>query len=169
MVWKTGADQERDAQDVVERHVYSELSFDAGGAKVHIKGNGTEDVDVPVLFVGQLHNLPKDTDAEVHLVGNGSDTDLKLAFITGPRDKHYKSKAGESWGQDPLDPDVRHGYTPNGLRFAAKGGKTIAEWSMGLIEVDVDNKLIYFRGDVKSDKIFHIEVQAKQPPPAFKQ
>ena len=168
MVWKVGADEERDAQDVVERHVYSELEVTSTGAKVHIKGNGTEDVDVPVVFLGQLHNMKKDTNAEVHLIGNGSDTDLKLAFVTGPRDKHYKSKPGESWGQDPVDPDTRHGYTPNGFRMAAKD-KTIAEWSAGMFEIDVKNKMVYFRVPVKFGDTIYADVQQKQTPPDFKQ
>lgn len=168
MVWKLGADDERDAQDVIERHVYSELQVTDTGAKVLVKGNSTQDVDVPVLFLGQLHNMKKDTNAEVHLIGNGSDTDLKYAFVTGPRDKHYKSNPGESWGQDPVDPDARVGYTPNGVRLAGKE-KTIAEWSEGMFEIDVKNKMVYFRVPVKFKETIYATVEAKQDPPTFKQ
>jgi hypothetical protein len=165
MVWKLGADQERDSQDHVERHVYSELEVTATGAKVIVKGNGSQDLDIPVLFLGQLHNMKKDTNAEVHLIGNGADTDLKYALVTGPRDKHYKSNPGESWGQDPVNPDARVGYTPNGVRLA--GDKTIAEWSMGMIEIDVKNKMVYFRVPVKFKETIYATVEAKQDPPAY--
>jgi hypothetical protein len=137
---------------------------------VSVSGNGTQDIDVPVLFLGQLHNMPQDTNAEVHLIGNGSDTDLKYAFVTGPRDKHYKSNPGESWGQNPLDPDSRVGYTPNGVRLAANAsGQTIAEWSMGMIEIDVKNKCVYFRVPVKFGETVYATVEAPTSIPAFKQ
>lgn len=169
MVWKIGADEERDAQDHVERHVYTSLEVTDTGAKVSIKGNGTEDVDVPVIFIGQLHNMPKNTNAEVHLLGNGADTDLKLAVVTGPRDKHYKSKPGESWGQNPLDPKSRVGYTPNGVRLAANTDKqTIAEWSSGMFEIDVANSKVYCRVPVYFGDIY-ATVHDPQSIPAFKQ
>lgn len=170
MVWKLGADTERDAQDHIERHVYHELTVTDTGAKVTVKGNVTQDVDVPVLFLGQLHNMDKDTNAEVHLIGNGADTDMKYAFVTGPRDKHYKSKPGESWGQNPVDPASRVGYTPNGVRLAAnEQGQTIAEWSMGMFEIDVQKKEIYFRVPVKFKEPIYAHVEPPQAPPAFKQ
>lgn len=168
MVWKLGADIERDNQDHIERHVYHELTVTDTGAKVTVKGNSTQDVDVPVLFLGQLHNLKSDTNAEVHLIGNGADTDLKYALVTGPRDKHYKSKPGESWGQDPVDPDARVGYTPNGVRHAAKD-KTIAEWSKGMFECDVKNGKFYFRVPVYFKETVFATVQSPQDVPEFKQ
>lgn len=169
MVWKTGADEERDAQDHVERHVYNQLTITNTGAKVTINGNGTTDTDVPVLFMGQLHNMPPGTNAEVHLLGNGADTDLKYALVTGPRDKHYKSNPGESWGQDPLDPLSRVGYTPNGVRLAAnsKSG-TIAEFLMGMFEIDVPNKTVYFRVPVKFAHPIYAKVEPPVPVPAYK-
>lgn len=166
MVWKLGADEERDAQDHIERHVYSELQVTDTGAKVTINGNSTQDMDVPVLFLGQLHNMPKDTDAEVHILGNGADTDLKYALVTGPRDKHYKSNPGESWGQNPLDPTMRVGYTSNGTRLSADNN-TIAEHSMGMFEIDVKNKVCYFRVPVKFKETVFATVEAKQDPPTF--
>jgi hypothetical protein len=126
MVWKVGSDQERDGQDHIERHVYNQLTITDTGAMVQVDGNGTGDVGVPVIFAGQLHNMPKGTNAEVYVLGNGSDTDMKLAIVSGPRDKHYKSNVGESWGQNPLDPTMRVGYTPNGTRLSADNA-TIAE------------------------------------------
>ncbi len=170
MVWKIGSDLEREAQDHIERHVYHQLTVTSTGAKVSVKGNGTQDIDVPVLFVGQLHNLQQDTNAEVHLIGNGADTDLKYAIITGPRDKHYQSNPGESWGQNPVDPKSRVGYTPNGVRFAAnESGQTIAEWSQGMFEVDVANKKIYFRVPVYFQETAYATVEQPQTVPAFKQ
>lgn len=160
MVWKAPADQERDAQDVVEKHVYSDISFGDTGAYVSINGNATADTDVPVLHTGQLHNLPKGTDAEVFVLGNGSDTGLKMAIVTGPRDKQYHSQEGESWGQDPLDPTNRVGYTKNGVRLAADN-KTIAEALTGMFEIDVVNNKIYFRCPV----IFEFAPVTAVPPP----
>lgn len=167
MVWKLGADEERDAQDHIERHVFNQMTITATGAKVTISGNGTQDLDVPVLFAGQLHNMPKDTNAEVHLVGNGADTDLKYALVTGPRDKHYMSNVGESWGQNPLDPTMRVGYTSNGTRLAADNN-TIAEHSAGMFEIDVKNKKIYCRVPVIFGDTIFATVQPQQQPPTFK-
>lgn len=170
MVWKLGSDEERDSQDHIERHVYHQLTVTSTGAKVTVNGNGTQDIDVPVLFLGQLHNMAQDTNAEVHLIGNGADTDLKYALVTGPRDKHYQSKVGESWGQNPTDPMSRVGYTPNGVRLAANpGGQTIAEWSMGMLEIDVQNKCVYFRVPVKFAETVYATVEAPVTVPTFKQ
>lgn len=159
MVWKAPSDLERDSQDVIEKHVYSELEITDTGAQVSVKGNDTEDSKVPVLVTGQLHNLQKDTNAEVFILGNGSDTSLKIAVITGPRDKQYKSNAGESWGQDPTNPDERVGYTENGVRWASK--KSIAEYLTGMIEIDTKNNVIYFRCPV----IFQIQPTVGPTPP----
>ena len=162
MVWKLGADEERNAQDVAEKHVFTSLTPTATGAKETVSGNATGDMDVPVLVTGQIHNMPDNTNAEVFILGNGSDTGLKMAVVTGPRDKQYQSKKSESWGQDPLDPNARVGYTPNGVRFAAEK-KTIAEALTGMFEIDVANQIIYFRVPVHF-KIPPVVVD----PPAFK-
>lgn len=163
MVWKAPADQERDSQDVVEKHVYGSLSFTSTGAQVSVNGNGTTDTEIPVLHTGQLHNLAANTDAEVFVIGNGSDTTLKMAIVTGPRDKQYQSNPGESWGQDPIDPKTRVGYTPNGVRWAADPDlkKTIAEALTGMFEIDIKNNCIYFRCPV----IFQIAPTVGTPPP----
>lgn len=160
MAWKIGADWERDAQDVVEKHVFHTLEITDTGAQVSVKGNDTADVQVPVLVTGQIHHMQDDTNAEVFIIGGGSDTDLKMAVVTGPRDKHYKSAKGESWGQDPMDPQARLGYTPNGVRLAAQN-KTIAEYLTGMFEIDVKNNVIYFRCPV----IFKIPPTVGDPPP----
>lgn len=167
MVWKLGADEERDGQDHIERHVYNQLTITDTGAWVKVDGNGTTDDQVPVLFAGQLHNMPQGTNAEVHLIGNGADTDLKYAFVTGPRDKHYKSQPGESWGQNPLDPSMRHGYTANGLRLAADNN-TIAEHLTGMMEIDVKNQQIYFRVPVKFKEVIYATVQSATSVPDYK-
>lgn len=156
--FKDGADVVREGQDSTERHVFKELKFGDGGATVSVEGNDTADGDCVVLSLGGvIHHLKPGTDAEVVLIGGGDDTNAKFALITGPRDKQYKSKPGQSWGQNPTDPNERVGYTDKGVRFASS--KSIADMN-GLFEIK-DGK-VYFRGDV---------VMAKPPtigtPPAF--
>jgi hypothetical protein len=136
----------RDGQDSTERHVYKKLTISSKGASVTVKGNDTEDEDVPVLAIGGfLPNLPEDTDAEIILLGAGNDTTAKMAIITPPRDKIYESKPGQSWGQNPLDKNERMGYTEKGVRVASK---SFATWN-GTMEVieQGGQKIIYLRAD----------------------
>lgn len=131
--FRNAIDLTREAQDSIERHGFKEVKFGDGGATVSVEGNGTADNDCVVLSLGGvIHHLKPGTDAEVILIGNGDDTNGKFALITGPRDKQYKSKPGQSWGQNPTDPNERVGYTEKGVRFAS--AKSIADMN-GLFEI----------------------------------
>ena len=141
------ADKNRDGQDATERHKFEELKFGEGGATVSVAGNGTEDDDCVVLAIGgAILNLPKGTNAEVHLLSGGDDTGAKFAIICGPRDKQYKSKPGEAWTQDPMEPNKRVGFTVNGVRIVGTKSGTIAIGDKGELEIDKDGATIWARG-----------------------
>lgn len=154
-------------QDSTERHVYGEMKFEGVGPSVDVEGNDTQDSSVPVLTIGgTVMNMPKGTNAEVILVGGGDDTAAKMAIVTGPRDKVYKSKSGQSWTQDPLDPKERTGYTAAGYRMASE--KSMATWNSGVFEV-IDRadgtRQIYLR----ANSIISTVPIVLGTPPAFQQ
>lgn len=97
----------RDMQDGIERHVYSEQEFiDNAGSIIKVKGTGTLDEEAAVLNIGGVSfNLPKDTNTEVMLLAGGSDTNLKFAILTIPRDKQRKWAEGSGGIQHPTDGD----------------------------------------------------------------
>lgn len=142
-------DLKRNGQDSTERHGFSELTFGEGGAVVNVQGNGTEDNECVVLSVGgTIMNLPKGTNAEVIMLGGGDDTNAKFAIVVGPRDKQYKSKPGEAWTQDPLNPDKRVGFTPNGVRVVSDGSIGIGNGG----QVEVRDGKVYLRGQIFTEQ-----------------
>ncbi len=163
---KSGADVLRESQDSTERHQYDQVKFGEGGATVGVKGNGTEDDDNVVLSIGgTIMNLPKGTNAEVFLLSGGDDTNVKFAVVVGPRDKQYKSQPGETWSQNPMNPEQRAGYDKEGYqvvsdavaRTTAKGNvrvtseKSIGLGKTGALEVRADGNH-YLRGNWFSER-----------------
>lgn len=153
------ADLTRNSQDSTERHVFGEVKFEKNAPIVSVKGNGTEDSEFAVLTIGGvIMHLPKDTNAEVVMLGGGDDTTAKLAVILGPRDKVYQAKEGETWHQDPMNPDERHGFTENGIRSKSK---SIGIGAAGQIEV-VDGA-VYLRGTIYTEQPIVIGSKPFQP------
>jgi hypothetical protein len=93
-----------DVQDGIERHVYSELKYEDAGAIIKVKGTDTEDEEAMVLNIaGVSFKLKKDSDTEVFLLGSSSDTHLKMAVMTIPKDKQRRWPEGEGGIQHPTD------------------------------------------------------------------
>lgn len=138
------ADRNRDQNDGVERHIYSEMeSVEGGGHVVKVKGTGTEDDECVVLNIGGVGmRFPKDTNAEVHVLSGGSDTNLKFAVICIPHDKEHKWKEGQNGLQKWDDPKKRVQFDKKRIHatdnFAARAD--------GVLEV-VDGR-VYVRGDL---------------------
>lgn len=140
-------ERNRDIQDGTERHVWGEQEFvDGAGSVVRVRGTGTQDEEAPVIVGVVSFNLPKDTNAEVFLLSNGSDTNQKFAVITIPRDKQRQWKEGNGGVQHPTDPDFAVEF--NGKRCHVTKGK-FAVGETGILEI-VDGQA-YFRGNVTID------------------
>lgn len=98
-------DRNRDMQDGVERFVWGEMEYLETGAVMKLRGNGTEEEEVLVLNIGQSMNFPKDKNTEVFVLASGSDTGMKFALLTIPRDKQRKWAENTGGIQNPTDPD----------------------------------------------------------------
>src|SRR5262245_40528823 len=111
-------ERQRDFQDHVERHVWGEQTFEDGvGSYMRLRGNGTEDEEVAVLKIGGVGiHLPKDFNTEVVVFSGGTDTNLKLAILTIPRDKQRKWPEGHGGIQHPTNPEIAIEFTDNGVR-----------------------------------------------------
>lgn len=134
----------RDLQDALERHVYSDVEYVSGaGAVVHVKGTGTEDQEVPTITTGVGFRLPKDTDAEVLVFGGGSDTNQKFALVQLPVDKQREWAEGRSGVQNAMDPSHALEFRDGRLHLT-KGTFTVGDG--GTIEVQ-DGK-VYIRASV---------------------
>lgn len=138
------SESKRDAQDLVERHVFGTQEYVAGaGSVVRVRGTGTEDQEAPVLNTGYGFNLAKDTNAEVMLISGGSDTNMKFAFMTLPHDKQRQWKEGRGGVQNPLDAD-------HAIEFkAGKVHLTKGEFAVGTTgTIEVKDGVVYIRGNL---------------------
>jgi len=97
----------RDVQDIIERHVWGKQEYlDGAGSVIRVRGTDSEDEEAAVLNIGGLgFNLPTNSNTEVILLSSGSDTNLKFAILTIPRDKQRKWGEGTGGIQHPTDPD----------------------------------------------------------------
>jgi hypothetical protein len=157
---ETFAGRNRDMQDTFERHVFSELEFTDTGVVIRVKGNGTEDEAI-VLNLGYGFNLPKDSDTEVILATSGSDTGLKLALVSIPRNKQRKWKENAGGIQNPTDPEKAvelnekrvHSTDDN---FAVGKGGTL----------EVISGTVYVRGDIRcSGTVYASNFKGPEPTP----
>jgi hypothetical protein len=100
-------ERNRDIQDGVERHVWGKQEYvDKAGSIIKVRGTDTEDEEAPVLNNGTSFNLKEKSNSEVMLLSSGSDTTLKMAMLTIPRDKQRRWPENEGGIQHPTDPEV---------------------------------------------------------------
>lgn len=140
-------DRNRDMQDGTERHVFGEIEYLGSGAKIKVRGNGTVDEEAIVVNLGIGQSFGKDTNTEVLLLASGSDTNLKFALITIPRDKQRAWQEGSGGIQHPSDPERALEF--NDKRTHLTDGK-YAVGEDGMLEI-VDGKM-YIRGDLYVEK-----------------
>jgi hypothetical protein len=134
-------ERNRDMNDGLERHVWGEQQYlDGAGSIIKVRGTDTNDEEAPVLNNGTSFNLPKDSNSEVMLLASSSDTTLKMAVLTIPRDKQRKWKEGTGGVQHPTDPeqalefnDKRAHVTQNKFAIGDAG------------EIEVKGDTVYFR------------------------
>src|SRR5262245_22623501 len=95
-----------DVQDGWERHVWGKKEYTDAGAIIKVKGTDTEDQEADVMNVGAADfKLKDDSDSEVLLLSSSSDTNMKFAVLTIPRDKQRRWPEDEGGIQHPTDPD----------------------------------------------------------------
>jgi hypothetical protein len=153
-------DRNRDVQDGIERHVYDHIEWvDGAGAVVKVKGTGTEDEEAVVINLGGVGVMyPKGTNAEVHLVTDGSDTSIKYALITIPNDKQHRWKEGQSGIQKWDDPTKRLQF---GLvrTWLAEANQAVGK--KGNFEATSDGEVTYIRGKIIRSEV---PIQVGTPP-----
>lgn len=98
------SDRNRDQQDGIEKHIWSKQEFTDAGSIIHVKGTGTEDFEAVVINNGIGMHFPNDTDTEVFLLASSSDTNLKHAMLSIPRDKQRKWAENTNGIQHATDP-----------------------------------------------------------------
>lgn len=100
------AERDRDTQDgMLERHVWGEQTYvDGAGSVIKVRGTGTTDEEAVVINQGMGMHVPKDTNTEVFLLSSGSDTTLKHAIVSIPRDKQRQWAEGNNGFQKWDDP-----------------------------------------------------------------
>jgi hypothetical protein len=161
-----------DVQDGTERHVWSELKYEDAGAIIKVKGTDTEDEEAMVLNIGGVSfKLPKDQDSEVFLLASSSDTTLKMAVLTIPKDKQRRWPEKEGGIQHPLDPEVSLHFSDK-LTHVTKNKFAVGE--KGEFEVKGDqgvfrvSKLIVDGELVVNKRIITPTVQqGRENPPGF--
>lgn len=133
----------RDHQDGIERHVWGEQTFvKNAGSVIKVRGTGTEDDEAVVINNGVGMHVANNTNTEVFLLSLGSDTNMKHALLSIPRDKQRQWSEGTNGVQcwnDParaLEFNSKRAYIDDS-NFATRGG---------VFEV-IDGK-VYIRADV---------------------
>jgi hypothetical protein len=144
--FSTFNDRDMDMQDGIERHVWSKQEYNADyGWMIKVKGTGTEDQEAMVMHGTMGFHLADDTDTEVFLMASSSDTTLKFALPTIPRNKQRQWKENTGGVQNPTDGSralefsSKRAYLDD-ANFATRGG---------IIEQIGDT--VYIRGNLSID------------------
>jgi hypothetical protein len=99
-------ERSRDVQDGTERHVWGEQEYVEAGSIIKVRGTDSKDEEAAVLNIGGVSfNLKKDANSEVFLLASSSDTTLKQAVLTIPKDKQRRWEEGDGGVQHPTDPE----------------------------------------------------------------
>ena len=164
-------ERSRDVQDGTERHVWSELKYESAGAIIKVKGTDTEDQEATVVNMGSSFKLKKDTDSEVFLLASSSDTNLKQAILSIPKDKQRRWPENEGGIQHPTDQEFSLHFSDK-LAHVTKNKFAVGEKG----ELEVKEKEVYLRADkviitgelvvnklVKTPSV----VSGKEDPPGF--
>lgn len=95
----------RDMNDFFERHVFGKQEYiKNAGSIVKVRGTGSEDEEAMVMNVGGVSfNVKEKFNTEVMLLSGSSDTTLKMALLTIPKDKQRRWEEGHGGVQHPTD------------------------------------------------------------------
>jgi hypothetical protein len=166
-------ERSRDVQDGTERHVWSKQEFISNaGSIIKVRGTDTNDEEAAVLNIGGVSfNLKKDANAEVFLLASSSDTNLKVAVLTIPRDKQRRWQEGDGGVQHPTDPEFALDFSDK-LAHVTKNKFAVGE--KGEFEVKGDEvylraKKVIVDGELIVNKLLKVKVivSGEEPPPGF--
>lgn len=98
-------ERSRDMNDGIERHVWGKQQYiKNAGSIIKVRGTDTEDKEAAVLNIaGVSFNVKEKFNTEVMLLSSSSDTTLKMALLTIPKDKQRKWEEGHGGVQHPTD------------------------------------------------------------------
>lgn len=164
----------RDMNDGLERHVWGKQDYWKGaGSTIKVRGTDSGDEEAAVLNLsGVGFNVKKDFNTEVLLLSSSSDTTLKMALLTIPKDKQRRWEEGHGGVQHPTDDefaldfsdDIAH-LTKEKFGVGAKG------------QFEVKGNEVYMRADkviitgelIVNKKVWTPDVGNKtEDPPEFK-
>jgi hypothetical protein len=98
-------ERSRDMNDGTERHVWGKQEYiKNAGSIIKVRGTDTEDQEAGVLVIGGVSfNVKEKFNTEVMLLSSSSDTTLKMALLTIPKDKQRRWQEGHGGVQHPTD------------------------------------------------------------------
>lgn len=98
-------ERSRDINDGTERHVWGKQEYiKKNGSIIKVRGTDTEDQEAGVLNIGGVSfNVKEKFNTEVMLLASSSDTTLKMALLTIPKDKQRRWMEGHGGVQHPTD------------------------------------------------------------------
>jgi hypothetical protein len=137
-----------DVQDGHERHVWGKKEYIENGSIIKVKGTDTEDEEANVMVFGAADfKLKDDSDSEVILFGSSSDTQMKFAMLTIPRDKQRRWPDDEGGIQHPTDPEFALHFSKK-LAHITKNKFAVGEKG----ELEVRGGDVYIRGRLIVEK-----------------
>jgi hypothetical protein len=181
MVWRNWMtsftryrERSRDINDGTERHVWGKQKYiKKSGSIIKVRGTDTEDQEAAVLVIGGVSfNVKEKFNTEVMLLASSSDTTLKMALLTIPKDKQRRWEEGHGGVQHPTDDtfaldfsdDLAH-LTKNKFAVGEKG-----EFEVKGEEVYIRAKKVIIEGELIVNKLIKTPevVRATQKIPDFK-
>ena len=172
--FKSFRDRTRDMQDGTERHVWGKQEYiKSAGSIIKVRGTDTEDQEAAVLNIGGVSfNVKEKFNTEVMLLAGSSDTTLKMALLTIPKDKQRRWMEGHGGVQHPTDDEFALDFSDN-MAHLTKNKFGVGEKG----EFEVKGKESYFRVDKMivtgelyvNKKVYSPEyLNGSQDPPEFK-
>ena len=137
-------ERSRDMNDGTERHVWGKQEYVKGaGSIIKVRGTDTEDQEAAVLNIGGVSfNVKEKFNTEVMLLAGSSDTTLKMALLTIPKDKQRRWEEGHGGVQHPTDDTFALDFSDK-MAHLTKNKFGVGEKG----EFEVKEKEAYFRVD----------------------
>lgn len=166
-------ERSRDVNDGTERHVWGKQKYiKNAGSIIKVRGTDTEDEEASVLVIGGVSfNVKEKFNTEVMLLASSSDTTLKMALLTIPKDKQRKWMEGHGGVQHPTDNSFALDFSDD-LAHVTKNKFAVGE--KGEFEVKGDTayfrtKKVVFEGEIVVNKLVKTMeiVQGKETLPGF--
>lgn len=154
----------RDIQDGSERGIWGKRKeVDGAGAVMSVRGTATLDLDLPIMNFGYSFNVPEDYNTEVIMMSLGSDTNLKVAIPTIPRDKQHSWPEGTGGVQHPTDPERRiefngdETWLKDGVYKLGNNKELTVKIENGVITISASGDMVLEADtvDIKSSELTH--------------